>query len=77
MKDNVKKYIDKLEEQIRSTLGDNFLGKQVNQTAIRKSIMDEYQNSFPPITYKIICDDTNNSQEDIDNNIINIDVCEV
>ena len=65
----IKTIVPKTMDRQRSNLNDDITRKELKET-----LLSFFKYNLNPVEYIVICDKTNNTPEDIDNNLLIVDV---
>ena len=68
------KFIKELENTLSVSLKEGFLTENYDHDIAKRLIKEEYCRRFPQTQYRVVCDDTNNTEEDIKNNVVKVTV---
>ena len=75
MNEEIKELLNEIKEDVeKSCEKDLFDPESIKEEAIkmRQKVVDE--NYGLPYTYKVVCDETNNTPEDVENGVVNADI---
>jgi hypothetical protein len=75
MTDKVKEIFDMIKKELEASFENNLFDKEtIKEESIKKMQKVVEKNYGLPERYKVICDETNNTSEDIENGVVKVDI---